>query len=307
MKVEKLSTLVTEGRNSNTLNIDSLSTIDMISMINQEDKTVPLAVERVKESIAKAVDVIAERLSAGGRLIYIGAGTSGRLGIVDASECPPTFGVDFELVQGLIAGGNTAIFKAVEGAEDNEQLGQTDLINKNISAKDVVCGIAASGRTPYVIGGMNYAKTLGAAVICVTMNPDSEMAKLADIAISVVVGPEVIMGSTRMKAGTAQKLVLNMLTTGAMIKLGKVYGNLMVDVKASNEKLIARAKRIVMLATSPDLEQAEKVLEETNYDVKLSIMMIKTGLVKEKARKLLEDNKGYVQKAIDAFYTKDIK
>ena len=299
MNVEKLSTLVTESRNANTMNIDSLSTIDMISMINEEDKTVPLAIERVKETIAKAVDVIAKRLSKGGRLIYTGAGTSGRLGIIDASECPPTFGVDFELVQGLIAGGNTAIFKAVEGAEDNEQLGQTDLINKNITKKDVVCGIAASGRTPYVIGGMKYAKRLGAAVICVTMNPDSEMAKLADIAISVVVGPEVIMGSTRMKAGTAQKLVLNMLTTGAMIKLGKVYGNLMVDVKASNEKLIARAKRIVMLATSCEQDKVEKVLKETNYDVKLSILMIKTGLVKEKAQKLLLDNEGYIQKAID--------
>ena len=299
MNVEKLATLVTESRNANTMNIDSLSTIDMISMINEEDKTVPLAVEKEKEKIAKAVDVIADRLSKGGRLIYTGAGTSGRLGIIDASECPPTFGVDFELVQGLIAGGNTAIFKAVEGAEDNEQLGQTDLINKNITKKDVVCGIAASGRTPYVIGGMKYAKRLGAAVICVTMNPDSEMAKLADIAISVVVGPEVIMGSTRMKAGTAQKLVLNMLTTGAMIKLGKVYGNLMVDVKASNEKLIARAKRIVMLATSCELDKVEEVLKETNYDVKLSIMMIKTGLVKEKAQKLLLDNEGYIQKAID--------
>jgi len=299
MNVEKLATLVTESRNANTMNIDSLSTIDMISMINEEDKTVPLAVEKEKEKIAKAVDVIAERLSKGGRLIYTGAGTSGRLGIIDASECPPTFGVDFELVQGLIAGGNTAIFKAVEGAEDNEQLGQTDLINKNITKKDVVCGIAASGRTPYVIGGMKYAKRLGAAVICVTMNPDSEMAKLADIAISVVVGPEVIMGSTRMKAGTAQKLVLNMLTTGAMIKLGKVYGNLMVDVKASNEKLIARAKRIVMLATSCEQDKVEKVLKETNYDVKLSILMIKTGLVKEKAQKLLLDNEGYIQKAID--------
>jgi len=299
MNVEKLATLVTESRNANTMNIDSLSTIDMISMINEEDKTVPLAVEKEKEKIAKAVDVIADRLSKGGRLIYTGAGTSGRLGIIDASECPPTFGVDFELVQGLIAGGNTAIFKAVEGAEDNEQLGQTDLINKNITKKDVVCGIAASGRTPYVIGGMKYAKRLGAAVICVTMNPDSEMAKLADIAISVVVGPEVIMGSTRMKAGTAQKLVLNMLTTGAMIKLGKVYGNLMVDVKASNEKLIARAKRIVMLATSCEQDKVEKVLKETNYDVKLSILMIKTGLVKEKAQKLLLDNEGYIQKAID--------
>jgi len=301
MNVEKLSTLVTESRNKNTMNIDSVSTVDMISMINEEDKTVPLAIEKVKDKIAEAVDVIAERLSNGGRLIYIGAGTSGRLGIIDASECPPTFGVDFEMVQGIIAGGNSAIFKAVEGAEDNENLCQIDLANINLTGKDVVCGIAASGRTPYVIGGMNYGKKLGAAVICVTMNPGSEMAKLADTAISVVVGPEVIMGSTRMKAGTAQKLVLNMLTTGAMIKLGKVYGNLMVDVLASNEKLVARAKRIVMMATSTELEQATKILEQTDYDVKLSILMIKTGLTKDKSQKLLQDNEGYIQKAIDSF------
>ena len=199
--------------------------------------------EEAKESIAESVaHIITERLSRGGRLIYMGAGTSGRLGILDASECPPTYGVPADLVQGLIAGGYTAIFKAVEGAEDDIELGKTDLVEKSLNEKDVVCGIAASGRTPYVIGGMKYAKTVGAAVICVTMNSNSEMAKISDVSISVVVGPEVIMGSTRMKAGTAQKLVLNMLTTGSMIKLGKVYSNLMIDVNATNKKLIARAK-----------------------------------------------------------------
>ncbi|ERI93647.1 N-acetylmuramic acid 6-phosphate etherase [Clostridiales bacterium oral taxon 876 str. F0540] len=300
MKIEKLEKLVTEGRNPRTMNIDSVSTLEMIEMINAEDKKVAEAVGEAKESIAKAVDVISDRLSRGGRLIYTGAGTSGRLGILDASECPPTYGVSFDLVQGLIAGGHTAIFKAVEGAEDNKELGKTDLIEKNLTEKDVICGIAASGRTPYVIGGMEYAKEVGAAVICVTMNPESEMAKIADVPISVVVGPEVIMGSTRMKSGTAQKMVLNMLTTGTMVKLGKVYSNLMIDVQSTNEKLVARAKRITMMATDESEENVVKVLNETNFDVKLSVVMIKTGLDKESARKLLNESKGYVQKAIDA-------
>lgn len=300
MEINKLSKLVTEDRNPNTMNIDNVSTLEMIELINEEDKKVALAVSEAKESIARAVDVIAERLSIGGRLIYIGAGTSGRLGILDASECPPTYGVSNEMVQGIIAGGYTAIFKAVEGAEDDINLAKSDLIERGLSEKDIVCGIAASGRTPYVIGGMKFAKEIGAAVICVTMNPDSEMSKIADIPISVVVGPEVIMGSTRMKAGTAQKLVLNMLTTGAMIKLGKVYGNLMVDVKASNEKLIARAKRITMMATGESEANVEKVLKASNFNVKLSILSIKTGLSITEADKLLEENKGYVQKAIDS-------
>lgn len=300
MKIEKLSSLVTEGRNPNTMNIDSVSTLEMIEMINEEDKKVAEAVGKEKESIAKAVDLIADRLSKGGRLIYLGAGTSGRLGILDASECPPTYGVSFDLVQGLIAGGRTAIFKAVEGAEDNGELAITDLKEKNLTDKDVVCGIAASGRTPYAIGGMKYAKEIGAGVLCVTMNPESEMSKIADIPISVVVGPEVIMGSTRMKAGTAQKMVLNMLTTGAMVKLGKVYSNLMVDVQATNEKLYARAKRITMLATDASEETAAKVLEETNFDVKLSIFMIKSGLNKEEAQAILNKNNGFVQKSIEA-------
>ncbi|HBX49387.1 MAG TPA: N-acetylmuramic acid 6-phosphate etherase, partial [Clostridiaceae bacterium] len=243
--LENLSQLVTEERNPDTLNLDKLETVDMLKLINNEDKKVAFAVEKSLSDIAKAVDVIAENMKKGGRLFYIGAGTSGRLGIVDASECPPTFGVDAELVQGLIAGGHDAIFKSVEGAEDNDELGKKDLIDKNLKPFDVVCGIAASGRTPYVLGGMRYAKEIGCPTISVTMNPNSEMAKVADYPISVVVGPEVLMGSTRMKAGTAQKMVLNMLSTGAMVKLGKVYSNLMVDVKASNEKLVARAKRIV--------------------------------------------------------------
>lgn len=298
MEIENLSKLITEERNPNTMNIDNVSTLEMIEMINEEDKKVAKAVGKEKESIAKAVDLIADKLSKGGRLIYIGAGTSGRLGILDASECPPTYGVSPDLVQGVIAGGYAAMFKAIEGAEDDSELAIKDLKEKNLTCKDVVCGIAASGRTPYVIGGMKYAKSLGAAVICITMNPKSEMAKLADIPISVIVGPEVIMGSTRMKAGTAQKMVLNMLTTGAMIKLGKVYSNLMVDVKASNKKLYARAKRITMLATGEKEETVSNILKETNFDVKLSILMLKTGLTKEKAQKLLNENNGYISKAI---------
>jgi N-acetylmuramic acid 6-phosphate etherase len=301
MKIENLEMLVTEGRNPNTMEIDSVSTLEMMEMINEEDKKVAIAVGEAKESIAKAVDLIADRLFQGGRLIYIGAGTSGRLGILDASECPPTYGVSPDLIQGIIAGGYTAIFKAVEGAEDDSELAKADLLERNLTSKDVVCGIAASGRTPYVIGGMNFAKEVGAGVICVTMNPESEMAKVADVPISVVVGPEVIMGSTRMKAGTAQKLVLNMLSTGAMIKLGKVYGNLMVDVQASNEKLHTRARRITMLATGEEEEVVDAVLNETDQNVKLSIIMIETGLGKKSAQKLLDENKGYVRKAIDGF------
>jgi N-acetylmuramic acid 6-phosphate etherase len=299
MDVSKLSQMVTEGRNPDTMDIDKLDTVGIIALINEEDKKVACAVEGVKEDIARAVDVISDRLSRGGRLIYIGAGTSGRLGIVDASECPPTFGVDFEMVQGVIAGGKGAIFKSVEGAEDSWELGKKDLIEEKLAPGDVVCGIAASGRTPYTIGGMKYAKEIGAAVVCITMNPESEMAKIADYPISVIVGPEVIMGSTRMKAGTAQKMVLNMLTTATMIKLGKVYSNLMVDVKASNEKLLARAKRIVMMAADVEEDIARAALEESNYDVKLAIFILKTGLGKDDAKKVLDQHKGYIQKAID--------
>lgn len=299
MNVKDLGRLSTEGRNPNTMNIDRVSPLEIITMISEEDKKVALAVERAKEDIAKAVDVIAESMNRGGRLIYIGAGSSGRLGILDASECPPTFGVGYETVQGIIAGGNMAVFKAVEGAEDDEELGKRDLMEKNISKLDVVCGIAASGRTPYVIGAMKYAREVGAAVLSVTMNDESELKKYADIPISVVVGPEVIMGSTRMKAGTAQKMILNMLSTGAMIRTGKVYSNLMVDVQPTNKKLILRAKRIVKLATDAEEDIIERILDETGYNVKLSILMIKTGLKKEEAMGLLERNNGYIARVLD--------
>jgi N-acetylmuramic acid 6-phosphate etherase len=306
MDINYLAKLSTEGRNLNSMNIDSVSTLKMIELINEEDMKVAIAVKKAKEHIANAVDIIAERLYRGGRLIYVGAGTSGRLGILDASECPPTYGVDAELVQGIIAGGPTAVFKAVEGAEDDAEQGKKDLIAKGVNAKDVVCGIAASGRTPYVIGAMNYGKEAGAAVISLTMSEGSEMSKLADVPIEVIVGPEVIMGSTRMKSGTAQKMVLNMLSTGAMIKLGKVYGNLMVDVQTSNEKLRVRANRIVKLATQADDETVEKKLQETKQNVKLAIILIKTGLSVEEGRKLLSEHNGIIAKALEEFeYKKD--
>lgn len=293
-----LDKLVTESRNPNTVNMDIVSTVEMLAMINNEDKTVPYAVEKELDRIAEAVDLIHDRLSKGGRLIYIGAGTSGRLGIVDASECPPTFGTDPELVQGIIAGGKDAVFRSVEGAEDDAEAGVEDVKSIGLCEKDVLVGLAASGRTPYVIGAMEYANGINAATVAVTCNPGSEMSKLARISIAPVVGPEALTGSTRMKAGTAQKLVLNMLTTGVMVKLGKVYENLMVDVKASNIKLTERAKRIVCQCTGVEEASARRALEETDYDVKLAIFMIKSGLSKDEARKVLDENNGYIRKAL---------
>lgn len=293
-----LEELITEKRNERTKDIDKATTIEMLSLINNEDKTVPIAVEKEIPHIAKAVDIIAEAVKAGGRLIYCGAGSSGRLGVLDAAECPPTFGVDPGLVQALIAGGRNAIFKAVEGAEDSKALCEQDLKNIDFCEKDVLVGIAASGRTPYVIGGLEYAKKLKATTVSVTCNKDSEISKLSEISISPVVGAEVVTGSTRMKAGTAQKLVLNMISTGVMIKGGKVFGNLMVDVKASNEKLIERAKRIVIESTGVTREEAIKYLDEAEYNVKLAIFMIVSKLSKKNAQILLDENYGYIAKAI---------
>lgn len=294
-----LSNLTTESRNKNTLDIDKVSTIEMVRKINNEDKKVAEAVEKELPQIAEAIDGIVDRIHKGGRLIYMGAGTSGRLGILDASECPPTYGVSEELVQGLIAGGHEAIFRAKEGAEDSKELAVNDLKDKDLNSNDIVVGLAASGRTPYVIGGLEYANQIGALTISITCNKDSDVSKTSKIAISPVVGAEVITGSTRLKAGTAQKLVLNMLSTGTMIKLGKVYGNLMVDVRATNEKLVERAKRIVCEATNVSTEEATKYLEETKFDVKLAIFMILSGLNKEKAEEKLVKNKGYIAKALE--------
>ncbi|WP_226896676.1 N-acetylmuramic acid 6-phosphate etherase [Paraclostridium benzoelyticum] len=278
--------------------MDKVSTLEMVKMINEEDKKVANAIEIELPQIAEAIDGIVERMQKGGRLIYIGAGTSGRLGILDASECPPTYGVSEELVQGLIAGGQEAIFRAKEGAEDSKELAVLDLKDKSLNENDTVVGIAASGRTPYVIGGLEYANEIGALTISVTCNADSQVAKEAKIAISPVVGAEVVTGSTRLKSGTAQKLVLNMLSTGSMIKMGKVYGNLMVDVKATNEKLVERSKKIVCEATGVSFKEAETILKKTGFDVKLSIFMILSNLEKEEAKVILEKNNGYIAKAL---------
>lgn len=293
-----LSALVTEQRNPDTMKIDEVSTVELCRLINAEDKTVPLAVEKELPQIAEAIDVITAQIEAGGRLFYCGAGTSGRLGVLDASECPPTYGVDPGLVVGLIAGGKEALLSAKEGAEDSLSLCEEDLRANGFNQKDVLCGIAASGRTPYVIGGMKYAKNLGAPVISLTCNPASEMAALADIAISPVVGPEAVTGSTRMKAGTAQKLVLNMLSTGTMIKLGKTYGNLMVDVQPTNLKLVARTRRIVMLATDVTEEEAEAALAQCGHHPKTAILMLLKGVDAQEAQALLKECGGRIKKAL---------
>lgn len=288
----------TEDRNSNTANIDSLPTLEMVRLINSEDKKVAYAVEAELEHIAAAVDVIAAQLKAGGRLIYSGCGTSGRLGVLDAAECPPTYSTAPDQVIGLIAGGSSAMFQAVEGAEDDAQLGAQDLKDIGFSSKDVLVGIAASGRTPYVLGAMEYAASCGAHVIGIACCPGSQVEKAAQIAIVPTPGPEVITGSTRMKSATAQKMVLNMLSTGAMIKLGKVYGNLMVDVKPSNQKLIHRCKRIVSEATGVTEEAAAKVLELCDYRPKIAIVMLLCGVTADEARSLLEVHDGRISSAI---------
>lgn len=296
----KLDKLTTESRNLNTSNIDKVSTLEMVKIINNEDKKVAEAVEKEIPKIAQAIDYVVERIKKGGRLIYIGAGTSGRLGILDASECPPTYGVSEELIQGIIAGGHEAIFRAKEGAEDSKELAIEDLKLKKLSSNDIVVGIAASGRTPYVVGGLEYGNQIGALTISITCNSDSEVSKTSQISIAPIVGAEVITGSTRLKSGTAQKLVLNMLSTGSMIKLGKVYGNLMVDVKATNKKLIERAKKIVCEATGIEKNLAEDILLKTDYDVKLSIFMILSGLSLNDAREKLLENDGYIAKALES-------
>ena len=293
-----LRAIATEQRNPRTMHIDELSTLEMIQLINSEDHKVAESIEKVCPQIAEAVDVIADRLSKGGRLIYTGCGTSGRLGILDASECPPTYSVSAEMVQGLIAGGMTAIFKAVEGAEDDRELGKNDLIAINFSEKDVLCGLAASGRTPYVLGAMEYAKSIGAPVLSVTCCPGSQVDKLADIGIAPEPGPEVVTGSTRMKSGTAQKMVLNMLSTGAMIKMGKVYGNLMVDVQPSNEKLVRRCITIVSEATGEPEEKCEAALKACNFRCKTAIVMLLNGESADEADAALQKAGGRVALAI---------
>lgn len=254
--------LKTEGRNPRTMNIDKLPTLEMVGLINSENRAVEDAIDERLPEIAAAVDIISDALGGGGHLIYVGCGTSGRLGVVDASECPPTFGVDYDLVRGIIAGGESAMFRAVEGAEDSEEWGARAILEDGAGEGDVVVGLSASGRAPFVLGALKEARKRGCKTIAVTCNPGSLMEELGDVAVSVYVGPEVISGSTRLKAGTAQKLILNMFSTCAMIKTGKVRSNLMINVRPTNEKLIERATRIIMELSGADRESAAKALAE---------------------------------------------
>ncbi|MDE3934975.1 N-acetylmuramic acid 6-phosphate etherase [Glaesserella parasuis] len=294
--LKTLGQLITEQRNPNSMQIDTLSAYEIVQIINNEDKQVPLVIEKVLPQIAQAVEKIVEAFQQGGRLVYIGAGTSGRLGVLDASECPPTFGVSPEMVKGIIAGGERALRHPIEGAEDNKEAGKQDLQAVEFSQKDVLVRIAASGSTPYVLGALAYAKQLGATTVSIASNPNSAMSQIADIVIDTVVGAEVLTGSSRMKSGTAQKLVLNMLTTASMILIGKCYQNLMLDVQASNQKLVARAIRIVMQATECSREIAETTLVLAENNAKLAIMMILADLDKDGAEQLLSQQQGKISR-----------
>ena len=299
-----LDKLTTEQRNTNTTHIDTMSTLEMVKTINNEDEKIAPAVGTQDEKIAQAIDIGAKRYHDGGRLIYIGAGTSGRLGVLDAVELVPTYGIKPERAIGLIAGGKSAMYLAVEGAEDDPDLAEADLKKINLSEKDMVLGIAASGRTPYVIGGLDYAKKVGAATVAVACVKNSLIGQHAEIAIEAVTGPEVVAGSTRMKAGTAQKMILNMISTGIMIRQGKVYENVMIDVLPTNEKLVERAKRIISTVTGISKEQASRVLKEADKDVGLAIVMAKTKMNKEQTETLLAENHGNVSDVLKQF---DIK
>ncbi len=295
MEIKKLST---EGHNPKTKDLDEMSSMQIITAMNNEDKTVADAVEKELPQISQAVDATVKSFKSEGRLFYIGAGTSGRLGILDAAECIPTFGSDPELVQGIIAGGDKAMTIAVEGAEDDAKLGMSDLMDRNLTSKDTVVGIAASGRTPYVIGGLDYATSVGASTVALSCNLDSEISGHAQIAIEVVVGPEVLSGSTRLKSGTAQKMVLNMISTASMVRIGKTYGNLMVDVKPTNEKLVQRSVNIITEVTDVDEETALNTLKDSDYSVKDSIVMILNKMTKDEAKQSLEKTGGFVRQAI---------
>lgn len=296
---EQLRRLVTESR-SPYEDLDRLDTEAILRIINEEDQKAPLAVREVLGEVAEAVEMIAGRLAQGGRLFYAGAGTSGRLGVLDASECPPTFGAPPGMVQGVIAGGERALVGAVEEEEDRAESGEKDLEGRGCSGGDVVVAISASGRTPYCLGALRYARRVGAGRIALVCNPASPMEELAEVTICPVVGPEVLMGSTRMKAGTAQKLVLNMLSTAAMIRLGKVYSNLMVDLQPTNEKLRDRAVRIVELATGASRQEAARALDAAGLKPKAAIVMLLAGCSAEEASRLLGENQGFVRRALAA-------
>ena len=293
-----LSVLVTESRNKETMGLDQMTPLEIVTVMNREDGKAVEAVEEVLPQIAQAIAWCTDSLKQKGRIIYIGAGTSGRLGVLDAVECPPTFGVSPDVVVGLMAGGTPAFVRAVEGAEDSQTMGEEDLKEIHLSPADIVIGLAASGRTPYVIYGLRYAKKIGCRTVAVSCNRDSEIGKEADLAIEPVPGPEVLTGSTRLKAGTVQKMVLNMISTGSMVGIGKVYQNLMVDVVQTNMKLITRAENIVMTATGCTREEARDSLEEAEGSVKLAISMILLQCSAKSAKTRLNRAGGYVRNAI---------
>jgi N-acetylmuramic acid 6-phosphate etherase len=296
---DEIKNLITEARNPASEDIDSKGTEEILKIINTEDHTIPSIIEKEIPYIAKAVDMLVDAFKNGGRLFYIGAGTSGRLGVLDAAECPPTFGTDPEMIQGIIAGGEKALVRAKEGSEDNAEQGAIDLMDRGFTKKDVACGIAASYRTPYVLSAIKKARELGAKTIYVTCTPRPDVKLNVNVAICPVVGPEVVMGSTRMKAGTATKLVLNMLTTTAMIRLGKVYGNMMVDLQMNSRKLEERSKRTVMMVTGVDYKEASSVLKKCGGHVKTALVMILANIDANKARKRLEAGDGFVRNAIE--------
>lgn len=293
-----LSKIDTEKQNQDTLNLDRMSIKEALTVMNNEDEKVAKAIKEVIPQIEKAVKIIIEQFNKGGRLIYIGAGTSGRLGLLDASECPPTFGAPKEQVVGIIAGGKVAMTEAIEGAEDDVEQGKQDVVDINLNENDVLVGIAASGRTPYVIGALEYANDINVPTVAIACTKDSEIGKVAKIAIEAVPGPEVLTGSTRLKAGTAQKMVLNMLSTISMVGIGKAYKNLMVDVQPTNEKLVSRAKGIVMKATDVTEEVASQKLDDSGGDVKTAILMILLDIDKDTARGKLNETKGHIRKSL---------
>lgn len=297
MKQAKIDHLKTESRNPRTLNLDAMSALELITIMNEEDQRVVAAIGEALPRIEQAIRLVIRALEQNGRLIYMGAGTSGRLGILDAVECVPTFST--EAVLGMIAGGEKAFVRAVEGAEDSEELAAEDLGKIGVGEKDVVVAIAASGRTPYTIGALKHAAKKKAGCISISCNRNAELSNYADIAIEVDAGPEILTGSTRLKAGTCQKIILNMISTASMVGIGKVYGNLMVDMKATNQKLIKRAKRIVMESTGCNLKTAEKTLEEADYNCKTAIVMILTGATKEEASMRIAENHGFIRKCIE--------
>lgn len=293
-----LSGMTTETRNPRTMELDRMSALEIVTVMNEEDARVPLAIAKRLPQIAQAVDCAVDAFSRGGRMLYMGAGTSGRLGVLDAAECPPTFGVSPEQVVGLIAGGEQAFLKAVEGAEDSREMGKDDLIRLQLTDKDFVIGIAASGRTPYVLGGLDYAKSIGCRTAAICCNIGSAVGRAADIAIEVECGPEVLTGSTRLKSGTAQKLILNMISTASMVRTGKAYENLMVDVMQTNEKLHTRAENIVIDATGVDRSQARQAIDQAEGSVKCAITMLLAGCGAEEAKVRLEKANGHVRDAI---------